>query len=82
VYDTAHGNWYSRTLAGATIVWGANWGGSEFSPVSGDFDGDGVNDLAVYHETSGRWYIVSLNGTRLVWGKQWGGPGFKAVGGR
>lgn len=34
------------------------WGLSTDIPVSGDLDGDGLLDLAVYRPSSGRWYII------------------------
>ncbi|MBI3986816.1 MAG: VCBS repeat-containing protein, partial [Lentisphaerae bacterium] len=46
-------------------------------PVSGDFDGDGASDLAVYG--NGLWYIRTVDGAILQWGVPWGGPGFQAA---
>jgi hypothetical protein len=43
--------------------------------VSGDFDGDGIYDLAVYDTAQNLWYIKSLDGRVLAWGAQWGFPG-------
>jgi hypothetical protein len=37
-------------------------GGSQRKPVSGDYDGDGVTDLAVYDETNGWWFIKYSTG--------------------
>ena len=42
--------------------------------ISGDFDGDGETDLAVWRPAEGNWYIVfSATGTWTV--LQWGLPG-------
>lgn len=34
------------------------WGLSTDISVPGDFDGDGLNDLAVFRPSTGKWYIV------------------------
>ena len=40
-------------------------------PVSGDFDGDGVSDLAVYNQSTADWYIIrSSDGQTIT--KRWG----------
>jgi hypothetical protein len=42
--------------------------------VTGDYDGDGSTDLAIYAPSSGQWYIRhSSTGSGPVW--SWGGPG-------
>lgn len=55
------------TDKGGTVTPITQWGGPGFTPVSGDYDGNGVNDLAVYHNNTGRWYIITLEGEILVW---------------
>ena len=50
--------------------------------MPGDYDGDGVSDLAVYDPATGRWYIRTLAGKVLAWGSYWGAPGLQAVGPR
>ncbi len=47
-----------------------NWGWSEAVPVQGDYDGDGIADIAVYWPPGGNWYIWgSREGFRKT---QWG----------
>src|SRR5205823_3129963 len=45
------GNFYTTTL-------NTRAGGSGWAPVSGDFDGDGRGDRALYETSTGRWYVV------------------------
>ena len=47
--------------------------------MSGDFDGDGRWDLALYDEATGAWYIWSLTRGPLAWGIVWGGSGFGPI---
>ncbi|MBI3986124.1 MAG: hypothetical protein HY343_04355, partial [Lentisphaerae bacterium] len=71
--------WYIRTTGGGVVAWGLPWGGPELTPVSGDYDGDGVSDLAVYNQQTGTWYIRSVSGTLIGWGLSWGGTGFMSL---
>jgi hypothetical protein len=49
-------------------------------PVPGDYDGDGVWDLALYQKATGNWFIRSLDpieppiAVGLNWGGAWGDP--------
>src|SRR6185436_19508799 len=36
-----------------------SFGGPVYTPVPGDYDGDGTTDLAVYRPTTGVWSILS-----------------------
>jgi hypothetical protein len=49
-------------------------------PVSGDFDGDGADDLAIFDEATGRWFIQALDGTQIAWDANWGWPGVQPIG--
>src|SRR5262249_4842351 len=59
------------------------WGGPGYQPVPGDYDGDGVTDIAVYNATSSSWYILTSSTaftSSLV--ISWGGPGYVPVPGQ
>ena len=49
--------------------------------VSGDYDGDGVTDLAVFDSKTGQWFIADTLGQAILWGGAWGFPGAVPVGG-
>ena len=48
-------------------------------PAPGDYNGDGLSDLAVYDEESGNWYVRTLQNDVLVMGTNWGFSGAAAV---
>ncbi|MBR4786175.1 MAG: hypothetical protein IK012_13130 [Fibrobacter sp.] len=56
---------------GTYIPWKWNWLGMQSShvAVSGDFDGDGITDRAIYGMDDTKWYVLSsrLNETPLTW---------------
>jgi len=89
VYELATGNWYIRSLGPVgpgypPICFGQNWGTAGMEPVSGDFNGDGLFDLAVYGTATGDWYIRSLgpvgpNYPPICFGQNWGGYGLEPV---
>ena len=62
-------------MPGQVLAWQVQFGGPGFAPVSGDFDGDGLSDLAVYDLAQGRWYAQTTSGTVILWGMLWTGPG-------
>jgi hypothetical protein len=46
---------------------GTLWNGTAGSiPISGDYDGDGYSDLAVYQPSTGLWYIWSLHRQAMI----------------
>ena len=61
------------------IVWKLNWGITSGVPLSGDYNGDGKTDLAMYQQTSGKWYVRTLAGAYLIYGQQWGGSSYVPV---
>jgi hypothetical protein len=89
VYQRQTGNWYIRSLgpigpSNPPISFGQNWGGAGLLPVSGDFNGDGIFDLAVYQTSTGNWYIRSLgpigpSNPPISFGQNWGGPGLDPI---
>jgi hypothetical protein len=79
VFDTGTGAWYVYTLGlsgrpAGVLAWAVGWGWPGAWPVPGDFDGDGVNDLALFDTADGTWYIMALDGRQLAWGVAWGWP--------
>jgi hypothetical protein len=34
------------------------WGGSDSMPLIWDFDGDGINDMSIFHIPSNRWFVA------------------------
>jgi hypothetical protein len=73
VYYPPLGNWYVRSMSGAVVALGTNWGFSGCTPVCGV--GDGYGGLAVYYAAQGRWYIRRLDGSVFLFSEQWGFAG-------
>lgn len=72
--DPATHLWFVYSLATKkAIVWKLNWGFVGGIPVSGDYDGDGKTDFAMYDKAYGKWYIRNLAGKVLVWNQTLGG---------
>jgi hypothetical protein len=60
-YDPPTGMWY--VLTDWTDYSTVRFGFDGTLPLAGDYDGDGITDLAVYHPPTGVWYFVgSLSG--------------------
>jgi len=77
VFDSATGYWYIRDMNGALVAWALPWGWPGAVPLSGDYTGDGADDLVVYGEAAGQWYVLSLAGGQAV--ASLGGAGLFAV---
>ena len=67
------GYWCIYLMAGRSIE--GEWGAPGWTPVSGDFDGDGKSDVAVYRD--GYWCIYLMAGRSIEGG--WGWPGWTPV---
>jgi hypothetical protein len=87
VYRYASGYWYIRKMADQelAIFGGSYWAGPKlamsggFTPVAGDYDGDGLTDPAMYNEKGGLWSgLFSGSGYAYISGI-FGGPGYVAI---
>ena len=90
VYDTTTGGLVDYSLFNIHArnpyngAYGFGWGGSNFKPVPGDYDGDGKTDLAIYEASTGMWWIIPSSGTGPqgqvgAYGVGWGGSDFTPV---
>jgi CSLREA domain-containing protein len=62
VYRPSNGKWYVRP-----DTKGIPWGLSSDVPVPGDYDGDGITDIAQWRPSNGTWYV--RGGANVQWGK-------------
>ncbi|MFC1453942.1 M4 family metallopeptidase [Verrucomicrobiota bacterium] len=60
LYDYMQGNWYVWSAVNDWLVYGYNWGNSNYRPVAGDFDGDAYSDMAVYSRSNGDWHFYYM----------------------
>ena len=78
IYYKPNGDW---RIASSVLNYGSSTtvslGGAGFTPVPGDYDGDGVVDVAVYNDATGAWNILKSSGGTL--NLNWGGAGYKPV---
>ena len=64
-WNAANGKWKIQRSSDAittTIVWGNRFTKSRANqdiPVPADFDGDGLDDMAVWRSTTGEWHILN-----------------------
>lgn len=82
VWRPSNGNWYILRSSDG-MIWQLQWGqttrsskGIQDIPVPADYDGDGVDDIAIWRPLDGRWYVLTsktgfypLNASISEWGK-------------
>jgi len=75
-------------LSGRSLPWSdpdsyslsyQQFGADGYTPVSGDYDGDGKSDLAVYHEPSGYWYMLLSGSNYSLSYQKFGEAGYKPI---
>jgi Zn-dependent metalloprotease len=54
------GAWYIWSPVNGWILDNFQWGGVNYLPVPGDYDGDAISDLAVYSSVNGDWYVYYM----------------------
>jgi len=72
IYYAKGGTWYIRSGIGgpeSTV----HWGYPGTIPVVADYDGDGMDDFAVYAPGSGYWHVLGANGRLIIDTEVWGG---------
>ena len=77
IYNTTTGAWWIIPSSGTgpqgqVGTYGVGWGGSGFTPVPGDYDGDGKTDVAIYQSSNGYWWII-ISSDGSPHGLGWGG---------
>ena len=71
-----------KSSTGFTVGAGYVWGATGDVPVGGDFDGDGVSDIAVYRVSTAHWFVLqSSTGFTSGDAHQWGQTGDVPIGG-
>ena len=65
------GPWYAQRKKCYSTDSAVQWGTGGDIPVAADYDGDGIDDYAVWRPSEGNWYIInSSNGAQ--WNQHWG----------
>jgi hypothetical protein len=70
VFRPTGSNWFVNTGSGQTIL--QQWGLAGDMPLTGDFDGDGTLDYAVFRPSTAEWFIIPSSAPGAVIYKQWG----------
>ena len=81
VWSPQTGEWFIRTIGGTVLANGIKWGFDLLDvPISGDFNGDGANDLAIWREITGQWFVRTIGGEILADGINLGLPNDVPIG--
>jgi hypothetical protein len=75
VFRPSNGVWYTMQNNNGGTVIAPQWGLPGDIPLSGDWDGDGKQDLAVWRPSNGDFYIVPSSTPNAPIQKQFGLPG-------
>jgi hypothetical protein len=77
VYYKPSGTWFVQD--GANGHFAVQWGFQPCIPTTGDYNNDGITDMAVFHPDSGTWYVMLRsnggNGILATQAFNWGYPG-------
>jgi hypothetical protein len=71
VFRPANNVWYSKGQAAADGLTAVKWGVATDKLVPGDYDGDGIDDIAVWRPETGIWYILQSSDGRVLYA-HWG----------
>ncbi len=71
-------NVYRGWITGFDSLFTYDWGNLNDTPLVGDFNGDNIDDIAIYRTSAGygEWFVSTSNGTSFsnspYWYKRWG----------
>jgi hypothetical protein len=75
LYNAASGYWKVLSPNANPSLWQQGWGGPGYTPVPGDYDGDGQPDLSVCVKATGNCYVLKSGfNYASAFGLSWGAP--------